>query len=109
VPVKRELSGERYGVTFTPDQFGFYTLGAPRPLYAFGINASADEADLRPIDKEALPREFAAEREAHFVAGSEDFEELAKGRPLFHWFILAAVGFLAMESGFQLLLRRKAA
>jgi len=106
VTVKRELTGERYSVTFTPDQLGFYTLGSPKPLYAFGINPSAEEADLRPIDKEVLPKEFAADRDAHFVAGAEAFEELAKGRPLFHWFITAALGFLLMESGFQFLLRK---
>jgi hypothetical protein len=109
VTVKRELTGERYSVTFGLDQLGFYTLGAPRPLYAFGVNTSPEEADLRPIDKDALPTEFAAERDAHFVAGSEDFDELAKGRPLFHWFILGAVGFLLLESGFQVLVRRRAA
>jgi hypothetical protein len=59
--VRRQLTGERYAVSFTPDQLGFYTLGAPRPLYAFGINTSPDEADLRPIDKDALPMDFAAE------------------------------------------------
>jgi hypothetical protein len=109
VTVKRELSGERYAVTFTPDQLGFYTLGSPRPLYAFGINTSPDEADLRPIDKDVLPREFAGEHEAHFVAGAEDFEEVAKGRPLFHWFIFAGLALLLVESGFQFALRRRAA
>jgi len=109
VPVKRELTGERYGITFTPDQLGFYTLGAPRPLYAFGVNTSPDEADLRPIDKEALPREFAAGRDARFVAGAGDFEELARGRPVYHWFLLGALLCLVLESGFQLLLRRRAA
>jgi hypothetical protein len=106
VTVKRELAGERYAVTFTPDQLGFYTLGSPKPLYAFGINPSADEADLRPLDQDVLPRDFAADRDAHFVAGAEEFEELAKGRPRFHWFILGALGCLMLESGFQLLLRR---
>ncbi|MBE0540909.1 MAG: BatA and WFA domain-containing protein [Verrucomicrobia bacterium] len=109
VTIKRVPDGERYKVTFTPDQLGFYTLGAPRLLYAFGINTSADEADLRPIDKDALPREFAAGREAHFVAGADDFDELARGRPLFHWFILAGVAVLLCESGFQLFLRRRTA
>jgi hypothetical protein len=108
VTVKREPAGERYAVTFTPDQLGFYTLGSPRPLYAFGINTNPEEADLRPIDKDVLPREFAAEREAHFVAGAADFEELAKGRPAFHWFILAGLGLLLVESGFQFALRRTA-
>jgi hypothetical protein len=109
VTVKREPSGERYNVTFTPDQLGFYTLGTPKPVCAFGINTSADEADLRPMDKDVLPKEFASNHESHFVAGAEDFDELAKGRPLFHWFILAALGFLLLESAFQFLLRRAAA
>ncbi|MGC3960750.1 MAG: BatA and WFA domain-containing protein [Verrucomicrobiota bacterium] len=109
VTVRREPVGERYHITFTPDQLGFYTLGSPKPICAYGINASADEADLRPMDKEVLPKEFAAAHESHFVAGAEEFEELAKGRPLFHWFLLAALGFLLLESGFQLLLRRTAA
>ncbi|HEX5220437.1 MAG TPA: BatA and WFA domain-containing protein [Verrucomicrobiae bacterium] len=109
VSVKREPNGERYSITFTPEQLGFYTLGEPRPLHAFGINGSPEEADLRPMDKEVLPKEFAAERPAHFVAGADDFAELASGRPLFHWFIIAGVVFLLLESGVQLLLRRKAA
>ena len=55
-----------------------------------------------------LPKEFAAEHDAHFVSGSADFEALAKGRPIFHWFILAAAVLLALESGFQFLIRRRA-
>jgi hypothetical protein len=109
VTVKRELVGERYHVSFRPDQLGFYTLGAPRPLYAFGINSSPEESDLRPIDLDVLPREFAGERAAHFVSGAEDFEALAKGKPVFHWFVLAALVFLLLESGFQFLLKRRAA
>ena len=107
VSVKREVIGDRFSVTFTPDQLGFYTLGSPRPLYAYGVNTSPDEADLRPIDKSVLPTEFAAEHEAHFVEGADDYEQLAKGRPIFHWFVLGGLGFLLLESGFQYLLRRK--
>ena len=79
VIAQRELAGERCRVTFTPDQLGFYTLGSPKLLYAFGVNTSPDESDLRPIDKDVLPREFAADHEAHFVAGSEDYDQIAKG------------------------------
>lgn len=109
VSVKRELAGQRYTVSFTPGQLGFYTLGAQRPLYAYAVNASPEEADLRPIDKEILPKEFAADKQAHFVGGRQDYDELAQGRPLFQWFVLAAVAFLMMETGFQVFLRRKAA
>jgi len=108
VNVKRELVGERYSVAFTPDQLGFYVLGTPRPTHAFGVNPSPDEADLRPIEKEALPREFASHREAQFVAGGEAFEEMAKGQPVFHWFLLAGAAMLVAESAFQNSLRRKA-
>jgi hypothetical protein len=106
--VKRELVGQRYRVAFTTDQLGFYTLGTPRPLYAFGINTSREEADLRPLEKAVLPTQFANQHDAHFVAGREDFDELAKGRPIFHWFILGAMVFLLLETGFQFLLRKGA-
>ena len=109
VTTQRELTGERCSVAFTPDQIGFYTLGSPRPVYAFGVNPTTDQSDLRPIDKSLLPTEFSDNHEAHFVAGSADYDELAKGRPIFHWFVLGALAFLVLESGFQFLIRRKAA
>jgi hypothetical protein len=107
VTTKRELNGERCSVTFTPDQLGFYTLGAPRPAYAFAVNAATDQSDLRQIDKNILPAEFAEHHEAHLVAGGDDYDELARGRPVFHWFILGALGFLLLESGFQFFIWRK--
>ena len=111
VPVitQRELTGERCSLAFTPDQLGFYTLGSPRPKYAFGVNPATDQSDLRPIDKSLLPTEFSDHHEAHFVAGSGDYDELAKGRPIFHWLVLGALALLLLESGFQFLIRRTAA
>jgi len=106
VMTHRELAGERCRLTFTPAQPGFYALGNPRPTVAFGVNPSPDEADLRPIDKEVLPTEFAASRPAHFVAGGDDYAELARGKAIFHWFILAGLVFLVLESGFQFLIRK---
>ena len=47
VAVKRELTGERVSVTFTPDELGFYTLGKPRVLRAFGINAMEIDTAVR--------------------------------------------------------------
>ena len=108
ITTQRELSGERCRVAFTPDQLGFYTLGSPNPLYAFGINPATDQSDLRPIDKSSLPTEFADNHQAHFVAGSEDYDELARGQPIFHWFVLGALAFLLLESGFQFFIRRPA-
>jgi hypothetical protein len=106
VSVKRELRGERFAVSFPLDQLGFYVLGAPKPVQAFGVNPSPDEADLRPIDKEMLPSQLGDTQKAHFVSGREDYEDLAKGRPLFHWFVFGAVAFLLIETSFQMLVRR---
>ena len=105
----REVTGERCSLVFTPDQPGFYTLGRPRPTYAFAVNPPTDESDLRQMDKSLLPTEFADHHEAHFVSGSDDYDELAKGRLVFHWFVLGALAFLLLESGFQLLVRRTTA
>lgn len=109
VTTRREVTGERCSLVFTPDQTGFYTLGVPRPSYAFGVNPPTDQSDLRQIDKSLLPTEFADQHEAHIVAGGDDYDQLAKGRPVFHWFVLAALVFLLLESGFQLLIRRTTA
>jgi hypothetical protein len=109
VATQRELTGERCRVAFTPDQLGFYTLGSPQPLYAFGINPATSQSDLRPIDKSLLPTMFSDKHEAHFVAASEDYAELARGHPIFHWFLLTALAFLLLESGAQLLFRRPSA
>lgn len=106
VNVKRELHGERFAVSFNLEQLGFYTLGTPRPTQAYGVNPSPDEADLRAVDKEMLPAQLPDAQQAHFVAGAEDYEDLAKGRPIFHWFVYGAVVFLLIETGFQLLVRR---
>jgi hypothetical protein len=106
---RRELSGERCHLEFKPDQAGFYTLGAPRPAYAFGINPATDQSDLRPMDKNLLPTEFSDHHEARVLAGADDYDTLAHGRPIFHYLIFAALGFLLLESGFQYLIRRKPA
>lgn len=108
VTAKLALQGDRCSVTFKPDQPGFYTLGTPRPLYAFGVNSSPEESDLRPLEKAALPKDFVPNQETHFVSGSEDFSAISKGKPVFHWFVLAGILFLLAETGFQFLLRKGA-
>jgi hypothetical protein len=109
VTTQRELTGERCALTFTPQQLGFYTLGAPRPSYVFAVNPASDQSDLRPMDKSLLPTEFADQHEAHLVAGGDDYAELAQGRPIFQWFLLGALAVILIESAFQLLVRRKPA
>jgi hypothetical protein len=109
VNTRRELTGERCSLVFTPDQLGFYTLGSPRPACVFGVNPATDQSDLRLMDKTLLPAEFADEHEAHLVAGAEDYDALAHGRPVFHWLVFGALAFLVLESGFQFFSRRKPA
>lgn len=106
---RRELTGERCRLEFKPDRPGFYTLGAPKPAYAFGVNPATDQSDLRPMDKNLLPTEFAEQHDAHVIAGAEDYDSLAHGRPIFHYLVFAALAFLLLESGFQYLIRRKPA
>jgi hypothetical protein len=106
VAVAREPQGERLGIAFKPDQLGFYTFGGDKPVYAFGVNASPDESDLRQVDKELLPAQLKGSQQGQFIAGGDDFGELAHGEPLFHWFVVAAAAFLVFETAFQLLLRK---
>jgi hypothetical protein len=106
VAIKRELTGERSAISFVPQQPGFYTLTAGRLLYALPVNTNPDESDLRAVDKDVLPQEGKGSRQAYFLGGQEDYESVAAGRPMFHWFVLAGVVVLMAEMGFQLLFRR---
>lgn len=108
VDVKREPAGERFGISFTTDELGFYTLHPGKLVASFGVNASPDESDLRQVDKDLLPDSVKEGQQAHFVAGQEDYENLILGRPVFHYFIFAGLLFLLLELGFQLLVRRLA-
>ncbi len=105
----REVMGERFGLTFTPSELGFYRLAGERLVQAFGVNPSPDESDLRAVDKSILPDQGTASGpQGFFVAGREDYEELVHGRPIFHYFVLGGCLLLLAELGFQLLVRRRA-
>jgi hypothetical protein len=107
--VKTEPLGERVGISFVPDELGFYLMRAGKPLHAYAVNPPPDESDLRPIDRALLPEQLDEKgQQGFFVAGQEDFEDLILGRPIFHWFILAAVGMLVVELAFQFFLQRAA-
>jgi hypothetical protein len=108
VEIHREAMGERYGVSFVPAELGFYTLKSARAAYSYGINPSPDESDLRQVDKQLLPDSIKEGQQAHFVAGQEDYEDLVRGRPVFHYFVFAGVFLLLLELGFQLLVKRLA-
>jgi hypothetical protein len=109
VDVKREPMGERYGISFTPMELGFYTLRSSRGLYSFGVNASPDESDLRQVDKQLLPDSVKEGQQAHFIAGQDDYQNLIQGRPVFHYFLLGGLAVLSLELGCQVLIKRWAA
>lgn len=107
--VKTEALGERVGIAFTPDELGFYTMRGTKLLHAYAVNPLADESDLRPIDRSLLPEQLSEKgQQGFFVQGHEDFENLILGKPVFHWFVLAAVAMLLIEILFQLFLQRAA-
>ena len=109
VETKLEAMGERVALSFIPEELGFYSMRSNHLLHAYGVNASPDESDLRAIDRNQLPDQIA-EKGGHgyFVEGRQDFEEAVSGRPVFHWFIIAALVLLLIEQAFQLLMRRAA-
>ncbi|EEF63264.1 BatA domain-containing protein [Pedosphaera parvula] len=108
VEIKRELAGERYAISFAPQELGFYTLKQGKTVAAFAVNASPDESDLRQVDKQLLPDSVREGQQAHFVAGQADYEDLVKGRPVFQYFVYAGLLFLLLEMAFQLWMRRLA-
>ena len=106
--VKAEALGERIGISFVPEEIGFYTIrGGSRLLHAYAVNPPPDESDLRPIDRTLLPEQLNEKgQHGFFVQGREDFENLILGKPVFHWFILAAVVLLLAELAFQFFIQR---
>lgn len=107
--VKTEPMGERVGLSFVPDELGFYLMRGGRLLHAYAVNPPPDESDLRPIDRALLPEQLGEKgQKGFFVNGRQDFDDLILGKPIFHWFILAAVAMLVIELAFQLFLQRAA-
>jgi hypothetical protein len=107
--VKAEPLGERVGLSFVPEELGFYLMRGGKLLHAYAVNPPPDESDLRPIDRALLPEQLGEKgQKGFFIAGREDFEDLILGKPIFHWFVLAAVAFLVFELAFQFYLQRAA-
>ena len=104
VTTQRELTGERCSLAFTPDQLGFYTLGSPRPAYAFGVNPATDRIRLAPDGQEACcPRNLpTSTRRISWPAAMITTNWPRAGR-----FSIgscsARSAFLLLESGFQFL------
>jgi hypothetical protein len=97
---RADVLGERMRVSFTADSAGFYHLpgGDGRELLAFAVNTDAHQSDLRTMDPAVLPdRAGPAHTEASFVGNTADYSLLLRGRPVFHWFLLAALALLFIE------------
>ncbi len=111
--VRQEPRGERALVSFPAEELGFYTLADGRLKYAFAVNPDPEESDLRPVDQSHLAAlrglggASGGAREG-FLSGQADYEEIARGRLITHWFLLAAAGVLFIELLFQLWFRRLA-
>jgi hypothetical protein len=105
--LKTESLGERTGFSFVAERPGFYIQRAGQLLQAFAVNPPADESDLRTLDSTQLSKQ-TGDLSGHVVQGREDLHDLVNGRPLWHWFILAAIGVLIVEMLFQLWIRRNA-
>jgi len=108
VHLQKEVTGDRYAISFAPGQLGFYTMSDERLLHAFPVNTSPDESDLRHIAKDVLPDTLKAGQQAHFVEGERDYAALVEGKPIFHYFIAAALVLLVVEIAFQWLVNKLA-
>jgi hypothetical protein len=99
--VRRDSSGERLRLTFTAAAPGFYRLpgGDGRDLLAFAVNTDSRESDLRSIDPAVLPdRAGGSNPGAAYVGETADYGILLRGRTVFHWFLLGALGLLLTEA-----------
>jgi len=102
-----ETMGERAGLSFVPEELGFYTVRESRMLHSYAVNPPPEESDLRSIDRALLPERLGENGiNGYFVQGHEDFEDLIQGKPVFHWFILAAVALLLGETALQFFVQR---
>jgi len=103
-----EIMGTRASVAFVAKAPGVYHLSSQGQLAeAFAVNLPPEEADLRPIDLESLPERQDAPRQATLIHSADsNFEHTARGKPIFHWFIAAALFCAIAELGLQMLIRR---
>jgi Aerotolerance regulator N-terminal len=104
---RTEAMGERVGLSFVPEELGFYTVREDRLLHSYAVNPPPEESDLRSIDRALLPERLGENGiNGYFVQGHEDFEDLILGKPVFHWFILAAAVLLLGETALQFFVQR---
>ncbi len=103
-----EIRGERVFFSFAADTPGPYILpdNDGNPLQVFAVNATNHESDLRALDPAVLPSRTPESSNASLLGVGADVDEWVEGLPAFHWFVLAALGFLALESLLHLVLKK---
>ncbi|NQZ56343.1 MAG: VWA domain-containing protein [Lentisphaeraceae bacterium] len=102
-----KITDKRLLVEFTPLKPGHYSLKKKDALlHSFAVNCNAEEADLRQIDLDSLPSRNGVE--AFQVKGKDEYEQVQSGQKVFHWFLLACMGFLFTELFLFQLFRRLA-
>jgi hypothetical protein len=98
--IRADISGERMNISFRAAEPGIYRMpgGDGLNILAFAVNTDPSQSDLRTIDPSVLPdRATGSEKEASFVGKTTDYAALLRGKPAFHWFLLAALAFLLIE------------
>jgi hypothetical protein len=92
--------GEMMRVTFPTSLSGFYRMTGAKEddLLCFAVNVSAEESDLRGIDPAVLPQRAGDhDTSTHGSDQMTDYSALLRGRPAYHWFVLAALAVLLLE------------
>jgi hypothetical protein len=110
VAATRSGSGERVTMIVPAAEPGFYPLldAKKRLAHLLAANVPVVETDLRVLDA-AITRDQAASDSAAGAAAigtGVNYEELVHGRPVFHWFLIGALGALLLESLVQVKVRR---
>lgn len=108
VRVTSEIRGERVFFNFSADKPGVYTLpsGKGPPLQIFAVNSTTRESDLRTLDPSVLPSRSPESATTGILDGALSLDQWARGLPAFHWFVLASLAFLALESLLHLVLHK---
>ncbi len=104
-------SGERLTAMVPATLPGFYVQrdAKQRVLHMLAANVAAAETDLRALDAQTTQQHAGDGAKSYAVEADANYGELANGQPVFHWFIIAALVVLMIESLIQTRVRRKAA
>lgn len=107
----RTGSGERLTATVPATLPGFYVRrdAKKRTLNLLAANIPAAETDLRSLDSQTTQQHAGEGRQSFALDAGANYMEVANGRPVFHWFIIAVLAALLVESLIQTGARRKTA